>query len=74
MKSTGTYPRLHVAAATIPAVGQVGGILLTETIRVEPGLYGPVASDPTVSRLVALRTGKCTSLIVSVSAVPGKLP
>ncbi|MCI1747344.1 MAG: hypothetical protein LKI24_04075 [Acidipropionibacterium sp.] len=33
MKTTGSYPRLHIDTATIPAVGQAGGILLTETIR-----------------------------------------
>jgi hypothetical protein len=103
MKTTGSYPRLHIDTATIPAIGQAGGILLTETIRAsgldtelsaalsrwakplathdpgkivcdlalsvalggdclsdlsevraEPGLYGPVASDPTVSRLISL--------------------
>ena len=103
MKSTGSYPRVHVDAAAVPAVGQAGGILLVETIRAcgldrelskalarwsrplashdpgkilcdlalslaaggdclsdlaeiraEPGVYGPVASDPTVSRLIGL--------------------
>ena len=102
MKSTGSYPRVHVDTAKVTAVGQAGGILLTETIRAagldralsealsrwrkplavhdpgkiirdlavslvlggealsdlatlraEPGVYGPVASDPTVSRLIA---------------------
>ena len=102
MKSTGSYPRVHVDTAKVTAVGQAGGILLTETIRAagldralsealsrwrkplavhdpgkiicdlamslvlggealsdlatlraEPGIYGPVASDPTVSRLIA---------------------
>ncbi|GAA3873427.1 hypothetical protein GCM10022275_23110 [Tessaracoccus defluvii] len=102
MKSTGSYPRVHVDTAKVTAVGQAGGILLTETIRAtgldralsealdrwrkplavhdpgkiicdlalslvlggealsnlatlraEPGVYGPVASDPAVSRLIA---------------------
>ena len=102
MKSTGSYPRVHVDTAKVTAVGQAGGILLTETIRAagldralsealsrwrkplavhdpgkiicdlamslvlggealsdlatlraEPGVYGPVALDPTVSRLNA---------------------
>ncbi|WP_157633341.1 IS1380 family transposase [Tessaracoccus flavus] len=102
MKTTGSYPRVHVDTAKVTAVGQAGGILLTETIRAagldqalsealtrwrkplavhdpgkiildlamslvlggealsdvatlraEPGIYGPVASDPTVSRLIA---------------------
>lgn len=102
MKNTGSYPRVHVDTAKVSAVGQAGGILLTETIRAsgldrglsealdrwrkplavhdpgkiildlavslvlggealsdiavlrgEPGVYGSVASDPTVSRLIA---------------------
>lgn len=100
--STVGFPRLHIATSTTAAVGQVGGVLLTETIRAsgldralgeallpwrkpnavhdpgkvildlaatlalggdtladievlrsEPGLYVPVASDPTVSRVIA---------------------
>ncbi|AXE37794.1 hypothetical protein JS278_00602 [Acidipropionibacterium virtanenii] len=103
MKTTGSYPRVHVDAAPTTAVGQAGGVLLVETIRAagldrelskalarwakplaihdpgkilcdlavsvalggdclsdlaeiraEPGLYGQVASDPTVSRLIGL--------------------
>lgn len=103
VKSTGSYPRVHVDASAVAAVGQARGILLVETvraagldrelsrslarwakplashgpgkilcdvalslaaggdclsdlaqIRAEPGLYGPVASDPTVSRLIGL--------------------
>jgi hypothetical protein len=95
------YPRLGVDTAAVPAVGQAGGVLLTEAVaaagldaalsaaltrwrkplavhdpgkvvadlavmlalggdcladigllRAEPGVYGPVASDPTVSRTV----------------------
>lgn len=101
MKSTRAYPRVAVDTANVPAVGQAGGVLLTETVaasgldrelsaalspwrkplavhdpakviidlalslalggdslsdiallRAEPGLYGPVASDPTVSRTI----------------------
>ena len=101
MKVTGRYPRASVDTAKVAAVGQAGGVLLTETLRVsrltaalsaalapwgkdgavhdpgkivtdlavalalggdtlsdlgvlrgEPGLYGLVASDPTVSRLI----------------------
>ena len=97
--TTGFYPRLQVDTARCSAVGQAGGVLLTETIRAsglgaelsaalgrwrkptavhdpakivldlaltlalggdcladiallraEPGVYGRVASDPTVSR------------------------
>lgn len=102
MKSTVVYPRVHIAASPTAAVGQAGGVLLTETaratgldrvlgealgpwrkptavhdpgkvlldlavalalggdaladiavLRAEPGLYGSVASDPTVSRVIA---------------------
>jgi len=100
-KTTGFYPRLRVDTSRVSAVGQAGGVLLTETIRAsglgselsaslaswrkptavhdpakivldlaltlalggdcladiallraEPGVYGRVASDPTVSRTV----------------------
>lgn len=103
MKTTGRYPRPVVDTAKVAAVGQAGGVLLTETVRVtglmaalswalapwtkndaihdpgkvltdlaitlalggdcladlaglraEPGVYGLVASDPTVSRLMKL--------------------
>ena len=99
--TTGFYPRLIVDTARCSAVGQAGGVLLTETIRTsglglelsaalgrwrkptavhdpakvvldlaltlalggdcladiallraEPGVYGRVASDPTVSRTI----------------------
>jgi len=100
-KTTGFYPRLRVDTSRVSAVGQAGGVLLTETIRAsglgqelsaaldrwrkptavhdpakivldlaltlalggdcladiavlraEPGVYGRVASDPTVSRTI----------------------
>jgi hypothetical protein len=100
-KTTGFYPRLKVDTASSAAVGQAGGVLLTETVavtglgqglsaalapwrkplavhdpakvvtdlavtlalggdcladiavlRAEPGVFGPVASDPTVSRTI----------------------
>jgi len=103
VKTTESYPRVHVDAAPVAAVGQAGGVLLVEMIRAtgldqelskalarwttplavhdpgkilcdlalslatggdclsdlseiraEPGIYGPVASDPTVSRLIGL--------------------
>jgi hypothetical protein len=99
--TTGFYPRLGVDTSRVSAVGQAGGVLLTETIRAsklglelsaalsrwrkpaavhdpakivldlaltlalggdcladiallraEPGVYGRVASDPTVSRTI----------------------
>lgn len=101
MKTTRAYPRLDVDTASVPAIGQAGGVLLTETIaatgldrelsaalagwrkplaihdpgkvvldlalalalggqtlsdigllRAEEQVYGRVASDPTVSRLI----------------------
>ena len=33
VKTTGLYPRVHIDAAPVAAVGQAGGVLLTETIR-----------------------------------------
>lgn len=33
MNATGLYPRPRVDVAPVPAVGQAGGILLTETLR-----------------------------------------
>lgn len=33
MNATGFYPRPHVDVAPVPAVGQAGGVLLTETVR-----------------------------------------
>ncbi|MCM3662377.1 IS1380 family transposase [Georgenia satyanarayanai] len=112
MKTTRAYPRVEVDTASVPAVGQAGGVLLTETIaatglgaelsealapwrkplavhdpakvitdlaaclalggdtlsdvallRAEPDLYGPVASDPTVSRTIdALATDATAAL------------
>jgi len=100
-QSTGFYPRPRVDTAKVAAVGQAGGVLLTQTVRAagldvalsaaltrwgkplavydpgkvitdlalslalggdcladvgvlrgEPGVYGRVASDPTVSRTI----------------------
>jgi len=101
-KTTGFYPRVRVDTSASGAVGQAGGVLLTETVtstglgrelsvalapwrrplavhdpakvlldlavtlalggdhladvallRAEPGVYGPVAWDPTISRTIA---------------------
>jgi hypothetical protein len=101
VKPTRTYPRLHIDTAPSNALGQAGGMLLTETVhtsglghhlkqalaawkkpftthdpakiltdiaitlvlggdalsdssvlRDEPDLYGPVASNPTITRLI----------------------
>lgn len=103
MNTAGLYPRVQVDVAPSAAVGQAGGVLLTETVRAtgldqalsvaltpwrrplaqhdpgkilldlaltlavggdcladvasvraEPDVYGQVASDPTISRLLAL--------------------
>ena len=47
VKSTGSYPRVHVDTAPVAAVGQAGGILLVETIRAagEEAGRGPEAPD-----------------------------
>ena len=101
-QTAGFYPRPRVDTAKVSAVGQAGGVLLTQTVRaagldvalsdalvrwrkptavqnpgkvitdlavslalggdaladvavlrVEPGVYGRVASDPTISRTIA---------------------
>ncbi|MGP9684155.1 IS1380 family transposase [Brachybacterium sp. AOP3-A1-3] len=103
MNTTGLYPRVHVDVAPVPAVGNAGGVLLTETLRAtgldrglsaalapwrrplaqhdpgkilldlalmlavgggcladvsslraEPDVFGSVASDPTISRLLTV--------------------
>ncbi len=33
MKHIGSYPRVHVDRAPVPAAGQAGGLLLVETVR-----------------------------------------
>ncbi|MGB4777155.1 IS1380 family transposase [Microbacterium sp.] len=117
MKSTGVYPRVHVDAADVAAIGHAGGVLLTETIRAtgldralsgalgrwrkpfavhdpgkivgdlaialalggdamsdlatvraEPGIYGRVASDPTVSRLVTALAEDADNAVAAISA------
>lgn len=117
MKTTGAYPRVHVDTADVPAIGQAGGVLLTETARVtgldrmlsaglslwrkplavhdpgkvvldlavtlalggdalsdvatlraEPGVYGLVASDPTVSRTIATLAQDADLVLAAVSA------
>lgn len=105
-KRSRMYPHVRVDRARVPAVGQAGGVLLTQTVeasglgqvlsqtlgpwrkplarhdpakvlidlaiclalggdacrdaallRSEPGMYGPVASDPTISRTIAALAG-----------------
>lgn len=117
MKTTGLYPRPHVDVTAVPAVGQAGGVLLTETVRAtglaaelssalapwrkqfarhdpgkiltdlalmlavggdcladvatlraEPDVYGPVASDPTISRLLATLAGDVEAAENAISA------
>ncbi len=120
MKSSPFYPRATVVSGPVSAVGQAGGVLLTETIRAagldvglraglarwraptavhdpgkvlldlavtlalggdcladvavlraEPGLFGSVASDPTVSRTItALAAGAPAALAAIDTARP----
>jgi DDE family transposase len=114
-KITGLYPRVQVDTSRCAAVGQAGGVLLTETIRTsgvdvglsralarwrkptavhdpakivldlavslalggdcladvamlraEPGLFGLVASDPTVSRTVAALAADAQLVLAAV--------
>ncbi len=116
MKTTGLYPKSRVDVAPVSAVGQAGGVLLTETARVtgleqalsaalapwrkplavhdpgkivsdlaialalggdaladvgvlrgEPGVYGRVASDPTVSRLITALADDADRAIAAIS-------
>ena len=112
---TGFYPRLMVDTSRVSAVGQAGGVLLTETIRssglglelsaalgrwrkptavhdpakivldlaltlalggdcladiallrAEPGVYGRVASDPTVSRTIDVLAADVESALKAI--------
>ncbi|MDO5710744.1 MAG: transposase, partial [Micrococcales bacterium] len=112
---TRLYPRVHVDTAEVPAVGQAGGVLLTETVavtglghdlsavlapwrkplavhdpgkvvldlaiglalggdcladiallRAEPGVYGLVASDATVSRTIAALAADATQVLTAI--------
>ncbi len=114
--STGFYPRLRVDTTSSGAVGQAGGVLLTETVaaaglgpamsvalspwrkplavhdpakvlmdlavtlavggdcladvavlRGEPGLYGLVASDPTVSRTIAALAADAPAALAAIN-------
>lgn len=111
------YPRVQVDTAEVPAVGQAGGVLLTDTIaaagldaalaaalapwrkplavhdpgkvvldlalslalggdcladitllRAEPGVYGLVASDPTVSRMVDALAADAPAALKAIDA------
>jgi len=114
-QATGFYPRVHVDTTGCAAVGQAGGVLLTETVRAagldqamsaglarwrkpiavhdpakivldlalslavggdcladvavlrsEPGLYGLVASDPTVSRTVDALAADVSAVLAAI--------
>ncbi len=114
-QTTGFYPRVQVDTSGCAAVGQAGGVLLTETVRAagldralsaalapwrrptavhdpgkvvldlalslalggdcladvgvlraEPGVYGLVASDPTVSRTVAAFAKDATAALAAI--------
>lgn len=43
VKITARYPRTVVDTAEVPAVGQAGGVLLTETVRIS-GLTGALSA------------------------------
>ncbi len=107
------YPRPTVSSGAVSAVGQAGGVLITETIRVagldaglsaglerrpgavhdpakvvldlavtlalggdcladigvlraEPGVYGSVASDPTVSRAIATLAADAPTALAAI--------
>ena len=113
--ATGFYPRVRVDTSRCSAVGQAGGVLLAETVRVsgldaelsarlsrwrkptavhdpakvlldvavtlalggdcladvavlraEPGVFGRVASDPTVSRAISLLAGDADRVLAAV--------
>lgn len=117
MKSIGCYPRLRVDTSRVAAVGQAGGVLLTETVRLagldqalsaglarwrkplavhdpakvlcdlalslalggdcladvgvlraEPGVFGRVASDPTVSRTISMLAGDVDQVLAAIDA------
>ena len=114
-KITGFYLRVHVDTARCAAVGQAGGVLLTDTIRVsgldaglsaalarwrkptavhdpakivldlavslalggncladvnllraEPGVFGPGASDPTISRTITTMAGDLPAVVTAI--------
>ena len=116
-KRSGFYPKLTVGAASVGAVGQAGGVLLTSTVRAsgldrelsaalapwaprgarhdpgkvltdlaislalggdacsdvstlraEPGVYGPVASDPTISRTLKALAGDAERVLAAIAA------
>jgi hypothetical protein len=113
----GFYPRVQVDTSGSTAVGQAGGVLLTETVRAagldrglsavlarwckptavhdpakviidlavtlavsgdcladvallraEPGVYGPVASDPTVSRKIDALAADAPAALQAIDA------
>ena len=115
-QATGFYPRPRVDTAKVAAVGQAGGVLLTDTVRAagldaglsaalgrwrkplavhdpgkvitdlalslalggdcladiavlraEPGVYGRVASDPTVSRTVAALAKNADAALTAIA-------
>jgi hypothetical protein len=118
VKPTRTYPRLHIDTAPSNAVGQAGGMLLTETVhtsglghhlkqalaawkkpfaihepgkiltdvaitlalggdalsdssvlRDEPDLYGPVASNPTITRLIRTLAANADDAVAAINTV-----
>ena len=118
---TGFYPRMKTDVRPVGAVGNAGGLLLTETVRAtglgaalsealapwrkplavhdpakvvtdlaimlalggdcladvgllrsEPSLYGPVASDPTVSRTIAALAADADTVVKAINTARAK--
>ena len=122
-KTTGSYPRVRVDTSASGAVGQAGGVLLTQTVtatgmgpelsgalarwrkplavhdsakvitdlavmlalggdcladvavlRTEPGVYGVVASDPTISRTIAALAADAPAALKAIDTARGRGP
>lgn len=123
MQRSRFYPRPTVTSGAVSAVGQAGGVLLTETIRAagldvglsaglarwrapaavhdpakvlldlavtlalggdcladvavlraEPGVYGAVASDPTVSRTITALAADAPAALATIKHRPSLRP
>ena len=68
-KTTGAYPRVQVDTTDNAAVGQAGGVVLVETIRIS-GLDTALSAalDPTVSRLVDALTDDVDRALSAIEA------
>jgi hypothetical protein len=43
-------------------------------LRAQPGVFGPVASDPTVSRLIARLAADADAALAAITVAPGGRP